>query len=494
MTDRENRKLYAQFFTDPEIVNLMLNEVGYTSGRLKNYKTQIRIIDPACGSGNFLCSAVERIVNAFDDKTHSRENMQRIGHAVSSNVYGYDIDPSMVKASIDNIRKLPVFPDSTEPLKLNVFHTEDSIAEFVKHSRICLGYFDYVVMNPPYIGYNECCKRKMAFTQIKNNPEFSMANVYGVNLNTANGKKKPYSPKPNLFAYFIALGLALLKESGRMAFICPQTILTLTDLDTLRFHLYSHTVIEKIIIFNENMFFTGDDPVKTSSIIFIIRKSPPCNVPFSGQEVEVVNHTSGVCNSTESYVCKKVLAGYENWNFLKWTEEETERIRAYVEKTVSIDEYRKSVGYDTVQFDKGVVYDKSLVNSGNRDFLLVGKSQPKDSFDLNVSDDFIDVNNLYFPKGSQGIGIFQNRYKIVWRYMNPERFYFSDRNVIVNFNWCIISSNSRQEILFLLSILNSKETAFILSKYLENANEKAVLCGISAIKKYVRVPETHHMA
>ena len=64
---------------------------------------------------------------------------------------------------------------------------------------------------------------------------------YESTLQPNNGKK--YAPKPNLYAFFIALGLALLKNDGKMAYIIPQTILTETDYDVLRYHLANRTTI-----------------------------------------------------------------------------------------------------------------------------------------------------------------------------------------------------------------------------------------------------------
>ena len=106
-----------------------------------------------------------------------------------------------------------------------------------------------------------------------------MGSVYGVNLNTVPKRKKPYSPKPNLYAFFIALGLALLKDDGKMAYIIPQTILTTGDLDVIRYHLANRTTIEKIITFEGNMFIgrglKQNRPVPTSSLIFVLQKTKP---------------------------------------------------------------------------------------------------------------------------------------------------------------------------------------------------------------------------
>jgi hypothetical protein len=545
--DDENK---GQYFTDPELVNLMLEEIGYTPDKLKD-KNKISIIDPACGAGTFLYSAVDRIINAFDDKKNSQEIAKQLEELISKNVFGLDIEefPLYLAEMSILIRMLPFIVNNSfvNPFdeKIKLFKTKDSIAEFVDagisaktevqllpnlFSNQYEGFtfmrdfgnleemvesmnnnceqerfrFDYVVANPPYIGYNKCCKQKMPFTQIKNNKNFSMANAYGVNLNTANGNIKGYSPKPNIYAYFIALGLALLKDGGKMCYIIPQTVLTATDLDVLRYHLLNYSIIEKIITFEGNLFIDRGlkqkDTIATSSLIFVVRKDNPPNSKnhlVSEQEIEVINYTPYIAEHGKSFKDylsgsfrqkskKIILNNYDNWNFIKWNDDEDNKIKKYIDNTMSIKEYRNKIGYNVVQFDKGLVYDKKEKNQGNKDWNLIRNNK---KINLKISTDFIDTNNLRFPKGSQGIEIFKNQYKIIWRYMNLDKFYYSNKKIMVDFNWVIISSNDENEIMFLLSILNSPVTDYVFSKYLQNTNEQALLIGVNAIKNYIRIPK-----
>ena len=47
-------------------------------------------------------------------------------------------------------------------------------------------------------------------------------NIYGVNLHSVPDNHKKYSPKPNLYAFFIALGIALLKDNGNFVILFPK--------------------------------------------------------------------------------------------------------------------------------------------------------------------------------------------------------------------------------------------------------------------------------
>jgi Eco57I restriction-modification methylase len=64
----------------------------------------------------------------------------------------------------------------------------------------------------------------------------SLGDIYGWNLHSAPGRRKKYPPKPNLYAFFLALGAALLKQNGKLCFIVPRTLITEPDYDVVRHH------------------------------------------------------------------------------------------------------------------------------------------------------------------------------------------------------------------------------------------------------------------
>ena len=138
-------------------------------------------------------------------------------------------------------------------------------------------------------------------------------------------------------------------------------------------------------------------------------------------------------------------------------------------------------------FDKGLVFAKDKINIGAKDWALIKKE--KDRFYIATKSDFIADEFIRFPDGSQGLNVFNNNYKILWGYMNFDKFYFSDKKVMIDFNWVIISSNNKQEMLYLLSLLNSNLSKFLFNSYLKTENEQAILLGIKSIKQYIRIPK-----
>ena len=544
----ENNK--GQYFTDPAVVNFMLDEIGYTTKEIKKLyeKKQLdklSIIDPSCGSGTFLYSAVYRIVEALFDGTEKRS--KEIEDIINNNIFGLDIAEFPLYLAEMNIlmRMLPIIfnEDYTNPIdkKIKIFKTQDSISEFMdtgisskinnrvneetgqislfEPSVLDLTYssyirdeddlkemkesmrpprrrFDFVIGNPPYIGYNECCKQKMLFTQMK---EIQMSNIYGVNLNTVPNRKKSYSPKPNLYSFFIALGTGLLKPNGKICYIIPQTILTSNDLDVLRYYLSKDFTIEKIITFSGKLFIgrglKGKKPVATSSLIFIVSKK----TPLDSNTVEIVNfkknnecQVEDIINSrgnnkiTKKILQKTLFEQLDNWNFITKSETEVALEREYLKNSITIEEYRNTLpNYDWIQFDKGLVFkdcDFNITGTGYRIIDVSNNCKPM------LTSFYIDNSNLTIPDGSQGLGIYKNKYKIIASYTNP-KWYYSSEPIMIRSNWIIISSEDKNNILLLFSLLNSSLNKFMINYYAKNENEKILIASIKTVKQFIRIPK-----
>ena len=551
---KEEKK--GQYFTDPSVVNFMLEQVGYTAKEIRNRikageLDKLSIVDPACGSGTFLYSATDEIVKSFS--TITDETSKQIEEIVSSNVFGLDIEEFPLYLAEMNIlmRMLPLIIGEkyNNPLdkKIKVFWTRDSIAEFIGSGLITLGKqisfpdkiikpkfesfvrseedlmemkesmtsfprrrFDYVIGNPPYIGYNECSKKGVMITKLIQDKKVQMSDIYGVNLNTVPGRIKAYAPKPNLYAFFIALGLGLLKDEGKLCYIIPQTLLTSSDHDVLRYYFAKFTTIEKIITFSGRMFvgrgIKQNKAVPTSSLIFVVRRP----VPDELNKVEVINYRDPNDDietifkniSTSRNISKKrvtqrkLLENIANWNFIKQDNSTLRFLKEYG-RNETIDVYRlpelSIPKFDSVfYFDKGLVFPKEAITkldkirSPQEFYYLV--SAGKDRFQLDVTNDVVLKKDLRFPKGSQGIDVFDRKYKVVWRYMNAEKFYYSEDKIMVNFNWIIISSDNKRETEYILSLLNSKCNRFVFNSLLRSESEKDVLIGIKSIKEFARVP------
>ena len=542
----------GQYFTDPAVVEFMLDEIGYTTDEIKKRikekpnNPDISIIDPACGSGTFLYSAAKRIIDAVyrgDEKTAKQAEI-----LISENIFGLDIAvfPLYLAEMGILMKMMPLIVNEkyNNPMekKIKLFKTDDSIAEFVDmmHSisekdgqkEIFISHildeskfmrdeenlsemkvsmrpprrrFDFVIGNPPYIGYNECCKQKIGFTQMIKQKKLSMGDIYGVNLNTVPNRIKPYSPKPNLYAFFIALGLSLLKKDSRISYIISQIILTGTDLDVLRYHLSKNTTIEKLITFTGKMFIgrglKQNKPVATSSLIFVVNSTQSQN-----SKVEITNYKDSSANNFQGYfantkkVNKKIdqqvlYDELENWNFIHKDTKITKFLSEYLLNSLSITEFRSKLNESCdLVFDGGVKIDRNLIKSrqDENDFEIF--DYKKNNWELYkpiLSIFFYSKDDpIEFIPGSQKLKAFTKKYKIIWRTRFNNRFQYTKRQILlVNNQSLVVSSDSKLNTLFLFCCLNNSVSLMILKEKCLVPHENRYLVPIKAIKQYVRIPK-----
>lgn len=554
----------GQYFTDPSVVNFMLEQVGYAAKEIRNRikageLDKLSIVDPACGSGTFLYRATDEIVKSFS--TITGETSKQIEEIVSSNVFGLDVEEFPLYLAEMNIlmRMLPSIMGEkyNNPLdkKIKVFWTRDTIAEFIGSELITLGKqisfsdaiikpklesfvrseedltemkgsmtsiprrrFDYVIANPPYVSYNECSKQGLLVFDLLKQGKVKLNDIYGVNLHSVPNNPKRYRPNPNLYAFFIALGLALLKDDGRLCYIIPQTILTAGDLDVLRYHLAKHVTIEKVITFNRNLFIERGLKQKriipTSSLIIVMGKK----TPSKNHMVELVNYkdsedtidkTMNNISNNQKIEKKRILQtnlfeNFQNWNYVTHVQELINLYEEYKSKSVDISiyyEHRQAEHEFSSRFyfDSGYSIDERKVLQKPMRGELLHYRFPK----LNSKFWTIKEYKGYWPnirsgdspividlrQANQGYSLLDSTYKVIWSYINPIRFHFTDSPVIWARNQiCAIGSENKAELLYLFSVLNSSVVNRILLLQLRSEYEKDFLVSTSSIKQYVRVP------
>ena len=565
----------GQYFTDPAVVNFMLEEIGYTQEKLKELigENRISLVDPACGSGTFLYSAVDTLIKTMGPDTDRLA--KKVEELVNKNIFGLDIAEFPLYLAEMNIlmRMLPLiinekYNNAVEK-KIKVFKTRDSIAEFMdtalrntihdidvaaqKNSgqgflfkeKLDLGYasyvrdeddlkemkdsledwprcprrrFDFVIGNPPYVGYNECSKQRVLIFNLLKRREVRLNNIYGVNLHSTPIRTKKSPPKPNLYAFFIGLGLALLKDNARLCYIVPQTMLTAGDLDVLRYHLAEFTTIEKIITFSGKMFIgrgvRQNKPVPTSSMIFVVRRAQPnkrnyveiVNCKGNGVEIQAAMESIRAKKniSRKRITQAKLRENISNWNFIKESKAFLEFYDRYKRTTESISLYYdhgfanyafKSKFY----FDIGYNIDEKNV-LGKPCVKIENYKYPK----INEKYYSIKDHRGYYPnirsgrsklkikllKNNQKYNLLDSSYKIIWSYMNFGKFHLTSAGVIWARNQiCAIGSENKKEILYLFTVLNCAVTNAILESNLRSENEKDYLVSIASVKEFVRVPK-----
>ena len=181
-TDIEKRKRLGQYFTPKSIRDLLLSKLVSLSQK----KDNVKILDPACGSGEFLLSCRE-----YFDNTH---------------LYGFEIDQSLVSISKKLINNADI--KCIDTLKID---TEKSIK------------YDYIIGNPPYFEFKPDKETKKKYSDI-------------------------ISGRLNVFSIFIKLGLELLEDGGYLAYVVPPSMNNGAFFSKLRDYIINNSSVEYLHI------------------------------------------------------------------------------------------------------------------------------------------------------------------------------------------------------------------------------------------------------
>jgi len=194
----------------------------------------------------------------------------------------------------------------------------------------------------------------------------------------------------------------------------------------------------------------------------------------------------------QSILCENAI----NWNFIKQDKAFLDLCNAYESNNESMSAYYLHSSAK-VRFGDAFYFDGSF-NIPTKD-IVIKKQARVDCWEIPYlkSSGFRATIHGFYPKskkvkiahGSQGMVMLDTKYKVIWRYANPDKFLFIEgKNVFPRFQQFCIASNNKEEILYLLSLLNSKTITLIIEKLCKSENEKDILVGLSVIKQHVRVP------
>ncbi|MDP3786077.1 MAG: N-6 DNA methylase [Candidatus Omnitrophota bacterium] len=222
-------------YTPLWIVELILNKVGYEKSIIGK-----KIVDPACGEGNFLIVIVKRLLQQCKKDGFLSNEIKKTLH---ESIYGFEIDKDAIvrcKINLDNIAE----SFGIQGVKWNILNY-DSLDKI--RTEKYFNYFDYVVGNPPYVRIQhlgEVRRRK-----IQRDWSFCV------------------SGSTDIYIAFFELGLNLLNERGRLGYITPNTYFRTETAKSLRYYLVANNLIKEIVDFKHYQVF---DNATTYSAITIL--------------------------------------------------------------------------------------------------------------------------------------------------------------------------------------------------------------------------------
>jgi len=275
---KERRKEHGIYYTPRFITNYIVKE---TVGRFLeessyNEILNMKILDPACGSGSFLIRAYDELLSYHayrrSKSVSDLDQYERLP-ILTRNIFGVDLDMQAVEIARLNLllrslakrETLPSLADNIRQGNSLISGTEEELRKYFGDNWrekkpfnweqefediMARGGFDVVIGNPPYVGFHGFMDQKDY-----------LKNVY----ESAQGRFDVYLP-------FIEKGVGLLKEGGLLGFICPTNFTKRQHGQALRKFLKSNCKILQIVDFQDQQIF---EQALNYTGIFILEKSKP---------------------------------------------------------------------------------------------------------------------------------------------------------------------------------------------------------------------------
>ncbi|MEA3463663.1 MAG: N-6 DNA methylase, partial [Patescibacteria group bacterium] len=228
---RKKRKEQGIYYTPKFIVDYIVqNTLGKKLEEVKNMHElkKIKVLDPACGSGSFLTKALQTINDKYIDFNNPGKQETK-SEILMSNIYGVDLDPQAIELAklnllIEALDKKAKLPDLTGNVRVGNSLISRSEKELKK-------YFGKDWRDKKAFNWEE--EFSFCHSLEKGNPGFDVVignPPWGANIDEELkylGDKYPDSTQAHkdIYKIFIDKSISLLKLSGLLGFIVPNTFL-----------------------------------------------------------------------------------------------------------------------------------------------------------------------------------------------------------------------------------------------------------------------------
>lgn len=288
----------------------------------------VRVLDPACGSGAFLLAAYDVLERQYKlakselaalGQPALSENDYSVSTILNNNLFGVDLNPESVEITrlslwlrtasggrrltyldrnikrgnsvVSNVKLDPwAFDWEHGTEKLHALGDPEDAEDESVDARWREG-FDVVIGNPPYV-------RQERLAPFKEHLEKAFRSYHGV---------------ADLYVYFYELGLRVLRDGGRLGFISSGTFARANFAKPFRALLPTMGGIETLVDFGENQPFAGAEMVRPS--IVVLRKGST-SAPFRYLLLdEKIPESLAAAMEAKGVVCSARVLEQTEWSF-----------------------------------------------------------------------------------------------------------------------------------------------------------------------------------
>ena len=420
-----NRKASGSYYTPTGIVQQLLGSMELEDSKNTSdtnagntINTGKNIIDPCCGTGNFLlqlpeCFSVEQ-------------------------VYGNDLDDISVKIARINMA-LKYKPENTEILYNNI-----TCGDFLRYNEKNNGRtFDYIIGNPPW-GY--------AFDELE-------CAFLRENYRSAVGK--------NIESYdvFVEKSISRLKQGGELLYVLPEAILNVKSHKPVR-QLIMECCAIRYISYLGNVFHG----VQCPSIIIRLKKNSQGMSEKDMNRAGNVKDASGIKEiqnikiqeKDRSYIIKKPRTITPEKFSFRTTDEEYELIRRM-----------KSLP-NAVYLKGNAIFALGIVTGNNEEYITHTKTDANERiikgldvepYHINEADNYIEFRAESLQQVAP-VEYYRAPEKLVYRFIGNKLVFAYDDRQLLTLNSCniLIPHIGGLDIKYIMAVLNSDIVQFFYEK------------------------------